>query len=271
MRIVSKFHDYYDSVQGMGIDKSCVYVRKRISKPIKDVEGIGEVLSRNIPTNSSFEFYERDFGEGKRLQIFSFVVGFCGKLVYGYKFSHFEDLQWKKDQYFYSPKGAEAYFKKFRSEFRYFSGHHRFGGYNYAYRENIKDFVLHLGGDPFAYNSDDKALADFHQKINSPVFLYPETAYPEKRFNPEHSDPGFIRSYPLSLMINPCLKDLDFYRYADPYTCYQDIYQYIGGVLTNTENIETKMTDLDKVNQHGFDEKYGFRTRPGSKKKKKNK
>ena len=43
----------------------------------------------------------------------------------------------------------------------------------------------------------------------------------------------------------------------------------MSGVLGTKESTVTPMTEIEKVNQHGFDQTYGFRTRPGSKKKRK--
>ena len=50
---------------------------------------------------------------------------------------------------------------------------------------------------------------------------------------------------------------------VDTYTAFQEIQMYISGVLgTNEDGHDTNQTEKEKVRQHGFDPKYGFRTRP---------
>lgn len=80
----------------------------------------------------------------------------------------------------------------------------------------------------------------------------------------EHQVPIFLISAKLGnpkarrLVLNPCLKDLHFYSIKDSYTAYQDIFQYISGVLNGPENKMVEISDKDKVSKHGFD-KWSFR------------
>ncbi len=69
----------------------------------------------------------------------------------------------------------------------------------------------------------------------------------------------------LYVALNPSLKALEFYRVKDSYSAFQEIAQYLGGVLTKRESIENKLSDIDKIKQHGFDVKYGFRTKKNEK------
>lgn len=57
------------------------------------------------------------------------------------------------------------------------------------------------------------------------------------------------------------LKNIGFQRIKNAFQCYQSIDQYLNGVLGNTEKDDDNRSDLEKVRSHGFDEKYGFRTR----------
>jgi hypothetical protein len=76
---------------------------------------------------------------------------------------------------------------------------------------------------------------------------------------------GKLRNEECFVELNPKLKDLGFFRIHDAFSCYQTIAQYISGVLTNTEIKGSNMTSNEKVQSHGFDSKYGFRTRPKNK------
>jgi hypothetical protein len=68
------------------------------------------------------------------------------------------------------------------------------------------------------------------------------------------------------LTLNPSLKKLDFQKIKDVYTAYQDIFQYVAGVLNQPEVKMVKITDKDKIHKHGFD-KWSFRKMPTKKKK----
>ena len=66
------------------------------------------------------------------------------------------------------------------------------------------------------------------------------------------------------LVRNPCLADLHLQRSLDPHSCFQDISQFIGGVMPGRQMPMVEISDKDMVVKKGFDEKYGFRTRPSS-------
>lgn len=59
--------------------------------------------------------------------------------------------------------------------------------------------------------------------------------------------------------------EIDFYRKKSPVECYQSINQYRFGVLVSDEGGLGKQSDIQKVQSHGFDLKYGFRKRPNEK------
>ena len=63
------------------------------------------------------------------------------------------------------------------------------------------------------------------------------------------------------IITNPNLKEVNFQKVKDAYQCYQEIEQYLNGVLGNIERDDDNRTDIEKVRSHGFDDKYGFRTR----------
>lgn len=67
-----------------------------------------------------------------------------------------------------------------------------------------------------------------------------------------------------TLTLGPCLKDIEFQRVKDPYTAYQEIFQFVAGVLNHPENKMVKISDKDKIHKHGFD-KWSFRKMPTKK------
>lgn len=97
---------------------------------------------------------------------------------------------------------------------------------------------------------DTKALRELFHEYNTPLFLI-------------HSKNRDGKKQKLTL--GPILKELEFQKQKDPYTAYQDIFQYVAGHLNKPENTMVKISDLDKIHKHGFD-KWSFRKMPTKKK-----
>ncbi|MEM9930864.1 MAG: hypothetical protein AAF840_13665, partial [Bacteroidota bacterium] len=98
------------------------------------------------------------------------------------------------------------------------------------------------------------------QQVGSPVFVFSEAPY---KFDKGQEYRRVSNKSGLSfLLTNPILKDFEFYRIVDSYSCYQSLAQFLSGVLTDREKIKNNLTDLQKIRKHGFDAKYGFRKRP---------
>lgn len=68
--------------------------------------------------------------------------------------------------------------------------------------------------------------------------------------------------YNNKIIINPPLVDYGFYKVMDPYTAYQELSMWLEGTLAWPFNMMVEVGDKSKVLKHGFDPKYGFRTRP---------
>lgn len=56
--------------------------------------------------------------------------------------------------------------------------------------------------------------------------------------------------------------NLQFYRCLDPYTAYQELSQFIGGIMAGPERGELAVSEANRLRQKGFDPVYGFRRRP---------
>lgn len=103
---------------------------------------------------------------------------------------------------------------------------------------------------------DTSKLVDLFHKFQTPLFTL---SYLNK--NPRNNSRTRIT-------LGPNLKDLGFHRIKDTYTAYQDIFQYVAGVLNQKENNTVNISDKDKIHKHGFD-KHSFRNLPGKKRGKK--
>lgn len=62
--------------------------------------------------------------------------------------------------------------------------------------------------------------------------------------------------------INAKLKDLEFFRIKDPYTAFQEVEMFLGGILANQGRTIPKVSDSDLLEAKGFDKKWSFRKPP---------
>ena len=126
--------------------------------------------------------------------------------------------------------------------------------------EDFRDFALHnnVGSKyefgenrwwPSGYQKfrefDTKKMNELFHKFQTPLFTVSH-AYSYRK--PDKT----------TLTLGPCLKDLEFQRIKDPYTTYQDIFQFVAGVLNHPETKMVKISDKDKIAKHGYD-KWSFR------------
>jgi hypothetical protein len=229
MLIVSKFKDYYDSSVGLGIDKTIVYNRKKEhidnSDFLKNINNL-----ENVFFNSNNIFGEHNINmRVDNKEAYSFVIGFCGKLYPGIILEKGTDKSFEKTKEFIYDK-KEAY-KELNFHIK---GSYNNKRYEKCFNTNWNIISKH---DPI----------DIHRKYNTPIFIWVSDRY--------HGNEDFI--------INPRLKAYSFYKVFDSYTCFQEIQMFISGVLPQGDDVpQTDMSEKQKVNQYGFDEKYGFRKRP---------
>jgi hypothetical protein len=66
------------------------------------------------------------------------------------------------------------------------------------------------------------------------------------------------------VLVNPCLEDLQFARVRDPFSAFQDIASFIGGIMPGRQSPMITLSDRTQVVKKGFDPVYGFRTRPSA-------
>lgn len=239
MKIISKFHDYYDSVTAYGIDKSIIYIRDKKEFEIE------------LKKEKELKLPEVDYG------CFTYVfIGFCGKIIPALKF-HYEKertsdkglLNFKDivETFCYTYEDAEHYYKRYFKESFTFKERNRqrykkkFNG-----KKQIKDF----------FNFNLKEFEYCFREYNTPVFSIEITGYNIWNYHNVNR---------VKLIINPILSHCAFFKYKDPATAFQDISQYISGVLGVGEPNTLEISDKHMRNKKGFDE-LSFKTRKGTKK-----
>lgn len=246
MRIISKFHDYYDSASAYGIDMECVYVRhtKEERPPSRRYK-----YYRDIPMKMA-DHRINDFMLGKYFEYpsFGFVIGFCGEVYTGISIT-------KQNRYSGYRTGNEkpVVFYSAEDVINYITSE------GYDTKQNERYFYFREDSDDYQLNSEKRLKAFFERDRIKLKDLFREHHCPVWVIGP-----GIDNTYKTSLVLNPRLQPYMFYRVKDPVTAFQEIHQYLSGVLGNIEKDAISTDDKYLIHSKGFD-KWSFRNEPGKK------
>jgi len=244
MLIVSKYHDYYDTAHNGFIDKSIVYQRTPVQtndflKERFDYfrTGIkGKKLDIEFPYVGG-TLSTREYTDHKEL----FMVGFCGRFYIGLHYTKYdlrkcettidryiydydeiiECLELKPDKKVSKPTRKWHYFGDYYNKFVDFYK-------KYQGVERFEMFIEHKC--PIIYIGSDRRVvldANGDRKV----------------------------------ILNPILKDIEFFKIFDSKTAFDSVSTFISNVLTNPEK-EPVMSDKVLIESHGFDYKFSFRKDP---------
>lgn len=233
MRIISDFHDYYDTAMGFGVDYDTIWLRKE--KKLKRGAGPG---------------VHKSYGEGYRdldLTFLTHTIGFCGK-IYGCVVVRNDQVGKSNTAICYNIEEVdsfvEANFKKKQVK-SYYSSEKSKWGFGYKY------YRLYMP-------STRGSFVEFFRRCS-------EAKDKHEEFFIDNNTPVFVDN-----VLNARLKGLEFYRVFDPYTAFQEIQMFFGR-LRSPEKPIPKISDADMLVAKGFDPKYSFRKDPGKKKRKRRK
>lgn len=253
MYIISKFKDYYDGVAGqVGIDKKIIYHRetKEIGLNRNDMFEIEHNLpQRNVYTHRlsrNSQYVTKEDPDYKPI-----FVCFCGKLYVGYRFIWLEQNNFNYDEVIEFIYDKETIFKRIEKNLtqkNYFNQ-----------SRDIKKKIAKFNED-FDRLDGSNALSKYFIQYDTPIFT----------FSKQDTLGGYhyydIRNKAKVLTLNPNLTEFGFFKKFDPFTAFQELSMYIGGVLTNPE---TNMVEIDeeyRMLQRGLD-KTSFRQQAPGKKK----
>ena len=227
MRIISDFRDYYDCVQGMGVDLETVYLRKK-----------RRVELDTFPFPTFWCHPSSRQPVGFRVAI----VGFCGKIYPALEVTY----DWAKPSVFcYSVEevdavvGAHCRDKEIRS-YRWRSQRGRrshWKDYRHWPNQQRRGFVVQFFNECAEQNRHEQFFRD------APIFVA-----------------RYDRTNDMSITFNECLKPLGFVRVFDPYTAFQEIYMFMCNLAVPLKPIP-EVSDKDMVTAKGFN-KWSFRKEP---------
>ena len=228
MRIISKFHDYYDCIQRLGQDQTVVYLREEkelefdwcFPKLLYWLTGYNDLVSVKIIgfCGKIYPLIELKTAIDMpiiRCWSLAHIDSFMQENLSGRALSCYRDSKWYRETFHYRKrKSFSQFFDQCRMEQN---------KYEYLFREN-----------------------------HSPLFIASRTDYKRKG----------------KIIFNTTLKDVEFYSIIDNYTAFQEISMYLGGVLGSHGGHKTKykgkpmsmeVSDKDLVSAKGFD-KHSFRS-----------
>jgi hypothetical protein len=246
MLIISPtFRDYYDAVLKEGIDKTIIYYR--YSKEI--------VKKQTLETVNLFD--QIPFRGLWGVEVKPFLIGYAGKvrLVYNLSLSMFP---------------AKQIFAFNNTDIRHFLIDHKCTKALDEFNDTGKSRRYRYGSrcynNSFNLETTDKAFnLDF--KYFSDIFI--ENKVPLFKIKIPNTCNWKMKNYDIEL--NPCLKEVQFYKAVDPFTMFQEIQMYISGVIGVDRMIPVTISDVSMRNKKGFDN-LSFKTRsPGKKYNRRNK
>lgn len=233
MKILSNFKDYYDIGLQHGVDEDILYKRFEEKYEYSKLH-----LNFNKIFSISFTTYTWKF----------YIIGFCGDIYFNV------DIVVKDIKPVF---GTIINTQKFELHTKTFSEINTFINEkcNFKFKQN------HILESNWFRKHRTKTieeltieLKDIFHKYNIPVFLISQEKDDEITYN----------NY-ITLTLNPQLRNYNFQKAVDPYQAFQQISQYVGGVLNQPSNPLTSIEDKYRIQAHGFD-KYSFRKLPSKKK-----
>jgi len=236
MRIISKFKDYYDGVQSYGQDSSLIYNRVRTVIPVKKDEAPMKDLFRFIDSTD----YQVKKGIVRASQYF---IGFCGKIYPCVRFTTISDnLFTTKVTFCFDAESVNItmedlkLFKTIKEASTYRRIH---WGYEASKSEqSLTEFFALAGEQHRKFIIDNKYL----------VFVFREC----------NNKSG--RGYSREIVLNPKLAVYGLVKLIDPYSTFQELSMFLGGVLCNEAAPMIQIEDKYRIEGRGFD-KWSFKNR----------
>lgn len=224
MRIVSDFHDYYDSVQKYGQEKSVLYLRKQQELNVDDVKRTFPKKYDEYLDMKIFHVHRVGNLDGANFRL----LFFCGVVYpiltfvkYDGSFSYFQAFGVEEFENILKEQFDEKVIKEYNQRSLWTS-------FN---REQIETFF-----------SLKHKNSDLNIDLKCPIII----------FNVEYHKN-------LEMTLNPSLKNLKFYKEVETGLAFQKIESFIGGVLASQQVPMIKVNDKTRLQKRGFDSKLSFR------------
>lgn len=233
MKIISKFQDYYDRALSFGADTELTYVRQTQEYERQWVkgkyEGMPEYLHSflSIGTSGQGPFEEARLRGGLITFHVVVVAGVAHFGIQAQPSSIFRPPEEPLVSWLWTP---EAFF-------------------NWLSRQ--PEPRSRKGEIQVSKERREVRLAEGTAEFFQPrKFSWIEDICIEHKLPLVHATSGRV-------VVNPCLRPLEFIKCMEPFTIYQELSMFLGN-LASKDDTPVKIADKDRVQQHGFD-KWSFR------------
>jgi hypothetical protein len=228
MRIISQFHDYYDTARSYGFDPNILYIRKTEDLQLSPKEE--KILE---PT----KLYPRYCGE---LIIARISLCFCGKIYRGFNLTVYDKYNLNPTNY-----GYIWSFDKLMKVFPKITNYYTLKKYQYSWSiHNFNERTLRSYFENDQKQSQ-KEIIDLHLKYKTPLISYSKSEY--------ILDPLIQKDI--------CLRSVNFQQVMDPFKTFQELSMFVGNILISQSKEPWPISDKLKAQSKGFDD-YSFRKRP---------
>lgn len=219
-RIISDFHDYYDSVQNIAQDREKIYLRKIVEKEI----------NLDLPFVYSTHY-------NAELDATGHIIGFCGKIFPALKIK-----EGKRAKISFEPticfslsdvdKLVEGHYRNRQIE-DYYSEKYKRRNWSYPSHREFKKYFAE-------WELNKSKLNSLFLEHNAPIFIL----HQEK-----------LRTQLLEL--NAQLKEWDFMKIFDPFQAFQELYMHFNNLAQPNKPIPF-IDDKTMSEIKGFD-RFSFR------------
>lgn len=251
MRIISIFKDYYDVGLSVGHDKRIVYKRFQTEETYDKAEWKQKPVKFQDETSEDLSSLGMNYKW--------IVIGFCGKV--------FQCLQLEKTIHdphhphrspqikticCYDAPSVRRAFQRYgtKKEIEMFLSKPQYR------REGLRLSTLEKR---FSSWNPDKYYDEFI-RLRTPIFVVDQESRVGERYDDVH----------MRMRSNPKLEPYQFFQVFCPFTTFQEISMFIGGVIGMESAEVIEIADIYRRDAHGFDE-WSFKTKPNLKPNRKRK
>lgn len=232
MKLITNFKDYYDGIaHGVMNDPFYRYERFKKIHELDDYSTSRYDIDINISQHRTGQYSINEVTAS------FFILGFCGKIYYGYRYHDtFDKLNLVE---YYTPEQIDK--KEMQSKH-----------WKYPVNKHRTRFHWAVFGKTISEIFRQKELESYFVKYNTPCFVIDEfvsdsegkpTTYLEKDCRSVNG-----------ILINPALGDYEFAKVIDPYTACQEIDMYLGNVLVQDQSGDMSgISDEHLRDSKGFD------------------